>query len=161
MSGDRGADGPDRVAVREATADDRLGVRRVLDAAMLDVRDDLEARIDAGDVLVANERDRENGPIIGALVLVPHGDGGPDATDEAAPTVTGDAAHIDAVAVRRARRGQGVGAALVRAAAERRAPLTAAFDPGVRPFYDSLGFEISRSESDADRLRGRYDADGA
>lgn len=152
--------------VREATPEDRLGVRRVLDAAMLDVRDDLGERIDAGDVLVAIEAQRaserrtveprdtateergrasegnESATILGALVLVPRESG----------------AHVDAVAVRRARRAQGVGTALVRAAAERRARLTAEFDPSVRPFYESLGFEISSTEADGDRLWGRDDA---
>jgi GNAT superfamily N-acetyltransferase len=148
LNGDR----PAGVEIRDATADDRLGVRRVLDAAMLDVRDDLGERIEAGDVLAASDArspagDRDVTPILGALVLV---------SEEESE---GDAAHIDAVAVRRARRGRGIGAALVRAAAERRAPLTAEFDPGVRPFYDSLGFEISPVEGDEDRLRGHYGAD--
>ncbi|WP_276279906.1 GNAT family N-acetyltransferase [Halorussus caseinilyticus] len=127
------------VTVREATRDDRLGVRRVLDAAMLEVRANLGERTDAGDVLVASEGD--DAPVLGALVLL-----APD-----------DGAHVDAVAVRRARRGQGVGSALVRAAAERRGRLTAEFDPSVRPFYESLGFEITPVEGDGDRLRGRYD----
>ena len=141
--------------VREASSEDRLGVRRVLDAAMLDVRDDLGERIDTGDVLVATEErddaaentegrdttnESEDATILGALVLVPRESG----------------AHIDAVAVRRARRAQGVGTSLVRAAAERRVRLTAEFDPGVRPFYESLGFDISIVEDDSDRLRGRY-----
>ncbi|UPW01561.1 GNAT family N-acetyltransferase [Halorussus gelatinilyticus] len=146
------------VRITRATADDRLGVRRVLDAAMLDVRDDLRERVAAGDVLVASEGDEDSGeretPVLGALVLVPLSDDAPDASGD-------EAAHIDAVAVRRARRGRGVGTALVRAAAAHRARLTAEFDPGVRPFYDALGFEISPVEGDDDRLRGRYDADGA
>jgi GNAT superfamily N-acetyltransferase len=152
---------PTGVEVREAAPDDRLDVRRVLDAAMLAVRDDLPERIDAGDVLVAEARapESDRGPVLGALVLVPRGD---------AP-----GAHVDAVAVRCARRGQGVGSALVRAAAERHPVLTATFDPGVGPFYESLGFEISPAEGDdgdddggdgddggGDRLRGRFDASG-
>jgi GNAT superfamily N-acetyltransferase len=143
--------------VREATSEDRLGVRRVLDAAMLDVRDDLGERIDAGDVLVATEerdgagesigaRDAENrnATILGALVLVPRESG----------------AHIDAVAVRRARRAQGVGTSLVRAAAERPIRLTAEFDPDVGPFYESLGFDISPVGCDGERLRGHRDGTG-
>jgi GNAT superfamily N-acetyltransferase len=127
------------VSVREATAEDRLDVRRVLDAAMLSVRDDLGERIEAGDVLVASDDERESIP--GALVLVPRNSG----------------AHVDAVAVRRARRAQGVGSALVRTAAERRAPLTAEFDSEVRPFYESLGFEVSPVEGEEERFRGRCD----
>ncbi|WP_435177058.1 GNAT family N-acetyltransferase [Halorussus sp. AFM4] len=142
------------VRVRAATDDDRLDVRRVLDAAMLQVRDDLRERIAAGDVLVA--QGDGGGSILGALVLVPGEDEGTSPRD--------GAAHVDAVAVRRARRGRGVGSALVRAAAERRGVLTAEFDPAVRPFYESLGFDVSRVDGDgeASRLRGRYDgrADG-
>jgi GNAT superfamily N-acetyltransferase len=170
------------VTVREATPDDRLGVRRVLDAAMLDVREDLPDRIDAGDVLVAEavrgdseavrgysnaeEGDSEteaDRPILGALVLVPRRDAAHVSSGDTASAPGGDAArtpdedvvHVDAVAVRRARRGQGIGAALVRTAAERHARLTAAFDSDVRPFYESLGFEISEREDS--RLRGTLD----
>ncbi|WP_128477035.1 GNAT family N-acetyltransferase [Halorussus pelagicus] len=158
MSGSHGVDCPEGIAVREATASDRLGVRRVLDAAMLEVRDDLDQRIDGGDVLVANEeRDADSAadetPILGALVLVSEGETSRDAANS-------DAAHIDAVAVRRARRGRGVGTALLRAAAQRHDRLTAEFNPGVRPFYESLDFHILPVEGDTDRLRGRYDADG-
>jgi len=139
------------VAVREATPDDELGVRRVLDAAMLEVRGDLADRIDAGDVLVAGEpqgapgdratepRDAD-GPVVGALVAVPVESG----------------ARVDAVAVRRARRARGIGTALVRAAAERHSRLVAEFDPAVRPFYESLGFEVSPAADG--RLRGVYRA---
>jgi len=158
------------VVVREATVDDRVGVRRVLDAAMLDVRADLGERIAAGDALVASEPDREetadrdeaavrDAPILGALVLVPDDERSGDAAAHA-DTARIDAAHIDAVAVRRARRGQGIGTALVRAAAEDHDRLTAAFDPGVRPFYDALDFSTSPVEGDSDRLRGRYDGEG-
>jgi GNAT superfamily N-acetyltransferase len=128
------------VAVRAATPDDELGVRRVLDAAMLDVREDLAERIAAGDVLVAGDPERS---AIGALVLVP---------------LDGAGARVDAVAVRRARRARGVGSALVRAAAERHPRLVAEFEPGVRPFYESLGFDISPAGDG--RLRGVYRADG-
>jgi GNAT superfamily N-acetyltransferase len=177
------------VTVGEATPDDRLGVRRVLDAAMLEAREDLPDRIDAGDVLVAEavrddseavrgysnaeEGDSEtmrddsktetDRPILGALVLVPRGNAAHVSSGDTASAPGGDAArtpdedavHVDAVAVRRARRGQGIGAALVRTAAERHARLTAAFDSDVRPFYESLGFEISERKDG--RLRGTLD----
>lgn len=116
------------VEVREATGpEEAVTARTILDAAMLEV--------DAGtfqraDVLVAVEDDR----ILGALVL--------------------DGDEIDAVAVRPGRRGQGIGSALVEAAASRRAELTASFDSGVRPFYESLGFDVERAGA-GDRCRGR------
>nr|WP_202932677.1 GNAT family N-acetyltransferase [Halorussus salinus] len=152
---------------------------------MLDVRADLRERIAVGDVLVAREPTREETadcvetadretPILGALVLVRRNDAEEDAAGDDAThgddAIHADAthddtahvhdAHIDAVAVRRARRGQGIGSALVRAAAERHARLTAEFDPGVRPFYDALDFSIAPVEGDSDRLRGRYGGEG-
>ncbi|WP_158058656.1 GNAT family N-acetyltransferase [Halorussus halophilus] len=127
--------------VREATDDDALDVRRVLDAAMLEVREDLSECIDSGDVLVAEEGES----ILGALVLVPK-------SGE-------DAAYIDAVAVRRARRAQGVGTALVGRAAEREGQLTAEFDADVRPFYEALGFDVSPVEG-ADGERGEQEESG-
>lgn len=146
------------VEVRAATADDSLGVCRVLDAAMLEVREDLSARIAAGDVLIAENAENSNrdAPVLGALVLVPY-DRAAVAGDQHEKHT--DAVHIDAVAVRRARRGRGVGSALVQAAAERTPRLTAEFDPSVRPFYESLGFEIEAVTGDGDRLRGIYEAE--
>lgn len=105
--------------VREAGADDFLPAMRVLDGAMLEVdAATVRERIDEGAVLVATA----DGRVVGALVC--------------------DGDHVDAVAVRRTRRGRGIGTALVEAAGERRGRLTADFDPRVRPFYASLGFDI-------------------
>jgi GNAT superfamily N-acetyltransferase len=126
MTGTRG------VTVREANSRDHLGAMRVLDGANLAVDGDVVAdRIDAGRVLVADDANR----IVGALLAVPRDDG----------------AHVEAVAVRRRRRGQGIGSRLVSRAADRWRPLTAAFDPGVKPFYDDLGFDCERR---GDRYRG-------
>ena len=109
--------------VRRA-ADETVAVRGILDAAMLRIED---AALEEGTTLVAAVENR----LLGALVL--------------------DGEEIVAVAVRPGRRGQGVGTALVEAAADRRERLTAGFDPGMRPFYESLGFEI---ECDDGRCRG-------
>jgi GNAT superfamily N-acetyltransferase len=157
---------PDGITLRTATPDDELGVRRVLDGAMLEVPDDLSELLAREQVLVAvGER------VVGALVLVPHETEGEaettgDATDEQNDTEideqyrVGEQHLIEAVAVQRRRRGSGIGAALVRAAAERCAgPLTAEFRPAVRPFYESLGFEIWEcgSAGESDRLVGRLE----
>jgi len=109
--------------VRRA-ADETAVVRGILDAAMLRVEN---AALEEGTTLVA----AVEGRLLGALVL--------------------DGEEVLAVAVRPGRRGQGVGTALVEAAADRRERLTAGFDPGVRPFYESLGFEI---ECDDGRCQG-------
>lgn len=61
--------------------------------------------------------------------------------------------EIVAIAVRPGRRGQGIGTALVEAAAERRSRLVAEFDGHVRPFYETLEFEIDPA-TDTDRYRG-------
>lgn len=122
--------------VRPATVDDLPGVMTVFDAAVLETDvETVRAAIDADDVLVAAVEDR----ILGALLLVGE--------------------EIEAVAVRRNRRGQGIGSALVTAAAERRERLVAAFDPRVRPFYESLGFEIEPTDEPG-RYRGVWWSEG-
>ncbi|GAA0650393.1 GNAT family N-acetyltransferase [Salarchaeum japonicum] len=120
------------VSVRRAVARDHLGVMRVLDGAMLDVDSDtVERRIAAGGVFVADDDHR----VVGALLTLPRETG----------------AHVEAIAVRRARRDAGIGSRLVQSAAERWRPLTADFRREVRPFYASLGFDI---EERGDRYRG-------
>ncbi|WP_254839409.1 GNAT family N-acetyltransferase [Natronomonas marina] len=114
--------------VRTAEPGEATAARGILDAAMLAVE---EGALRRGTTLVAVEEGR----LLGALVL------------------DGEAVH--AVAVRPGRRDQGVGTALVDAAADRRARLTAGFDPGVRPFYEALGFEVT---CDGGRCRGVLDA---
>ena len=70
----------------------------------------------------------------------------PESEARVVGTLVLDGDHVDAVAVRRARRGRGIGTALVEAAVDRRGRLTADFDSCVRPFYESLGFEVERRE---------------
>lgn len=106
----------------------------VLDAGLLETAiDEVRQALDAGRVLVAVEGDR----VLGALVL-----------DAEVPT---DGARIEAVAVRPARRGQGLGTALVTVASDEYGRLTAEFDGDVRPFWSSLGFEVEPSS-----VPGRY-----
>ncbi|RRJ28591.1 N-acetyltransferase [Halocatena pleomorpha] len=102
-------------------------VMAILDAALLDIAvETVRDRLSSGAVLVATEEDR----ILGTVVL--------------------NDTHIEAIAVRPNRRGQGIGTALVDAASTR-GRLTAAFRPGVSEFYESLGFDIERT---GDRWRG-------
>lgn len=139
-----GESAPGDVTVREATPADLIPVLNVLDAAMLDT-ERVEGSLADGDALIAVEEGR----VLGALVLV--GDG----VDVGEATSSGErntARLVDAVAVRRSRRGRGIGSALVNAAA-RRTDLVAEFDGRNRPFYRSLGFEIERIGPD--RFRGR------
>lgn len=121
------------------TSDDQLAVRRLLDAAVLAV-DDLDERLAAGDVLVAEA----DGRIVGTVVLDPR--------DRSTPGDGG--ARVDAIAVRRRRRGRGVGRTLIKRAREDYGPLTAEFDADVRPFYESLGFAIEPTDADDERYRG-------
>ncbi|WP_435365419.1 GNAT family N-acetyltransferase [Haloarchaeobius sp. DYHT-AS-18] len=107
--------------VREARPGERETVEGILDAAMLQTGAVADA-IDRGDALVAVEDNR----LLGAVILDPKPGG----------------LHVDAIAVRRRRRGQGIGSALVDKASQRGDRLTAAFDSDVRPFYEALGFEI-------------------
>ncbi|WP_247010268.1 GNAT family N-acetyltransferase [Halorientalis litorea] len=115
--------------VHEARSDALPAAMTVFDSAMLQTdAGAVEAAIDGADLLVATSEGR----VLGACLLDGH--------------------EIEAIAVRPGRRGQGIGTALVAAAADRRGRLVAEFDPRVRPFWDALGFEI---EVVADgRLRG-------
>lgn len=117
--------------VRDATPADAVAVRNVIDGAALElgVRD-LEAAILAGDVAVAVE----SGRVLGTLVL--------------------DGEEIVTVAVRRRRRDQGIGRALVTAARGKRDRLFATFDPDVRPFWERVGFDVT-GRTDAGRYRAR------
>ncbi|MEZ3163658.1 GNAT family N-acetyltransferase [Halorubrum sp. RMP-47] len=139
---------PTDVTVEPATPADRLDVMRVLDAAMLETdAATVDDRIDAGDVLVA--RSTRTDGVVGALIAVR-----PDP----------DRLHVDAVAVRRARRGRGIGSALVAAAVDRGASdpaievVTAEFDPELRDFYEALGFSIAADDANAGRRVGRRSA---
>jgi GNAT superfamily N-acetyltransferase len=123
--------------VREATPEELSAVLGICNGAALEVdRERVTSRIERGDTLVAVSDDGDR--ILGTLVL----DGG----------------HIEAIAVRRRRRGQGIGTALVTAASDRYITLTATFDQKVRPFYERLGFAIEPAEQ-SDRFRGRQNSD--
>lgn len=115
------------MSVRPATDGDLPAVRSICNAAMLELHDGV---LRHGLVLVAVDDDR----VLGTLVL--------------------DGSTIHAIAVRPGRRDQGIGTSLVEAATRCRPTLTASFDPDVRPFYDSLGFDV---ECSAGRCTGRLD----
>lgn len=122
--------------VRAADPSERAAVANVIDGAALAVDDEtLERTLHEGDVLVAVtvETASSTARILGALVL--------------------DGEEVAAVAVRRRRRGQGIGTALVEAAADRRDRLLAGFDADVRPFWESLGFAVEDGD-EAGRLHG-------
>lgn len=93
----------------------------VIDGAFLAIDPDTVRERIPTDVLVAVEEDR----VLGAIVL--------------------DGDHIDAVAVRRRRREQGIGRSLIERAGTQRGTLTASFRPEVSPFYEALGFEIEQT----------------
>ena len=146
---------PAGIAVESATPDDRLDILRVLDAAMLetdldavDAAIDAESPSDVGDALVA--RFLRTDAVVGALVATRPEPG---------------RVHVDAVAVRRARRGRGIGSALVAEAARRAEDdgdvdvVTAAFAPRLKGFYTELGFEID-AVSDDDDTTGDGDTTG-
>ncbi len=136
----------------------------------------VEARIDADDVLVATE-ERPTGSgetrraIVGVIVLEPPdqptttaGDSSADEDDTAASARRNardddQGSHVHAIAVRKRARGRGVGTALLEAALEREGALTANFDVGVRPFYRSLGFEIEPLAEGRCRGRKRLEDD--
>ena len=116
---------PADVTIRPADPSDRAAVANVIDGAALEIDDDLlRTALETDDVLVA-EPD-EGSQILGAIVL--------------------DGEEVAAIAVRQRRRDQGIGRALVDAAATHRTRLVAECDREVRPFWSSLGFEIVVTE---------------
>lgn len=127
----------DAPVVRPARDEERPAARAVVDRAMLRVPDPGDPQW-----LVAVE----DGRVVGSLALRGAGSA-PDASGKRSDP----RAEIEAIAVRRGRRGEGIGRALVEAAAERHGSLTAEFREGVRAFYEALGFEV---EEHGDRLRG-------
>jgi GNAT superfamily N-acetyltransferase len=121
------------VRVREATVPELPDVLNVLDGAGL--RTDagrLRSALDGGDVLVA-VAGTGGQRVLGAIAL--------------------DGESVTAIAVRRRRRGQGIGTALVEAAAGRRDRLVAEFDARARPFWEAVGFDAVPTDR-PDRYRG-------
>lgn len=122
------------MSVRPATTVEYDAVTGILDAAALQTDPErTRVAIAANRALVAVE----DGRVLGALVAVPEPVG----------------VRIDAVAVRRRRRGQGLGTELVEAAGERHGRLVAEFDDAVRPFYEKVGFDCEPADGDG-RCRG-------
>ncbi|GAA0724050.1 GNAT superfamily N-acetyltransferase [Halorubrum trapanicum] len=139
---------PEDVTVEQALPDDRLDILRILDAAMLETdAATVDDRMAAGDALVA--RSTRTGGVVGALVAVRPDSG---------------RLHVDAVAVRRARRGRGIGSALVAAAVDRAESdpavgvVSAAFDADLIGFYAALGFALDAASAGEARRVGRRPA---
>jgi GNAT superfamily N-acetyltransferase len=124
------------VSVRPARPGDLSALLGVLDAAALETdHDRARASVERGQALVAVAG---SGTVVGALVR--------------------EDSEITAVAVRRGRRGQGIGTALVdrageRARREERDALVAEFDRSVRPFYEKRGFDVEPTAGE-NRYRG-------
>ncbi|QCC50755.1 GNAT family N-acetyltransferase [Halapricum salinum] len=118
---------------RTATRDDIDDVLQVLDAAALETDRELAREsVASGCAVVAVEERR----LLGAAVCVPAESG----------------VRIEAIAVRKRRQAQGIGTALVEALLNRNDRAVAEFGDRVRPFYESLGFEIEPVT--AERYRG-------
>lgn len=125
---------PENVDLRRGDNDDVVAAMRVLQGALLDI-DGSTVRDAApdGEVLLAEEGDW----LVAALVM--------------------REGHVEGVAVRRERRGQGIGTALVEAAvADEGGTVTADFRAGVRGFWKDLGFEV---EQEGGRFWGRRTVD--
>jgi ribosomal protein S18 acetylase RimI-like enzyme len=149
--------------VRLADLGDLPQVMHVLDGALLDTdASEVRERIERNEVFVANRRkesnDGEDGtngdePIHGALVLAEPEPRCYDPDAGAEPGTHPDA-EIEAIAVRRRYRRQGIASALVaRARRNTDRRLVAVFDGRVRAFYESLGFDV-RPVNDDGRFRG-------
>lgn len=122
--------------VRTATPAESAAVRNLLDGALLELDSrTVEEATRSDDVFVAVRQSDDGGAVVlGAAVL--------------------DESEILAIAVRRRRRGQGIGTALVEEVARRHDVIHAEFHERVRPFWESLGVDIEPVEAE-DRYRGR------
>lgn len=117
--------------IRTAKEAEIAEIASIFDAAALQTEiESLTTAIQSGDALVAA---RPTGPILGAIFLAGN--------------------QITAIAVRPGRRGQEIGTVLVDACAGRHDKLLARFDPSVRPFWESVGFEV-KPLSGSERLQG-------
>lgn len=130
--------------VTQPDPDQLPALLNVLDGADLAVDvEHLKASLGGGDVYAAVSEpscctDAGDGQILGVLVLDGH--------------------EITAIAVRRRRRDQDLGTALVDAVREDRDELVAGFDEAVRPFWESLGFDVEPL-GEPDRYRGCWSAE--
>ncbi len=118
---DRNYMGPNNFKTRPAIPSDIPSIMNIIDGALLQIDlKILNKRISHRDVIVAESHTT----IIGVVILTEN--------------------VIDTIAVRSKRRNQGIGSALVFAAAEQvESPLTAEFDSTSLSFYQHLGFLIS------------------
>ncbi len=139
--------------IRPAGPDDHVDIMRIFDGALLETDPDrIRSQLtDGSGCLLVAETD---GRLVGAVGVIHAAETGD------VPPAYRETAYLSAIAVRRSRRGQGVGHALIEAAAEQAAPrpLSATFDERVRPFYTACGFEIDRRKG---RLWGVRTADTA
>ena len=148
---------PAELSIHTATDEDFLAVIGLFEAALLDVETDrlraLLTDTDPGFVLLATTTGRSSDSRSTGRRPV-----GAIAVDTAFGCDPGHRnAHIVAIAVRPQRRGRGIGRTLIELAADRVAPrpLSARFDPRVRPFYAACGFDIEPRDG---RLWGIRDA---
>ncbi|MFB6113154.1 MAG: ubiquitin-like small modifier protein 2 [Halodesulfurarchaeum sp.] len=117
---------PGSVSLRKATLEDHIGIMNVLDGANLAVDPMIGTdRIESGHVLIA-----ESSLPVGVLLASPRSIG----------------MHVEAIAVRRARRGRGIGTRLLDRAYDHWGFLTATFDSDIRSFYRNAGFAIHPNE---------------
>ena len=131
-------------AVRAGREGDYRAVMNLLDGAMLDV--------DAERVRAGLEEEDDGEGTGDTAVLVTELDG------SVAGTLVLDGRRVTAVAVRRSRRDRGVGTVLVEEAVARRGRVVASFDARVRPFYESLEFEI-RPADGGEGEGGRFEGE--
>lgn len=97
----------------------------VLDGADLAVSAETVRRRSRGGTVLVAATDAD--VVVGVLVALPRPTG----------------VHVEAIAVRPGRRGQGIGSCLMGTASDRWGRLTAAFDPSKRDFYRKAGFEVT------------------
>jgi GNAT superfamily N-acetyltransferase len=127
------------LSIRAARPGEHVAVATILDAGLL-VTPDLGPRIERGEVCVAVD---EN--VVGAALF---------ARTDGVETTSEQTVHVEAIAVRPRRRGQGIGRRLIEHLASDAERVTAEYPDDVSPFYEACGFEVESVDDDGGSLRG-------
>ncbi len=123
--------------IRPAFSSERPAVFNVLDGALLAIEYDRVSELLETEQVHVAVTETEPERILGVVVI--------------------ENEEILAIAVRRRRRGQGIGTALVTDLKQRNDRLVACFDERVAPFWQAMQF-ITDSSTDTGRLRGVWES---
>lgn len=145
-------------SIRRGKSEDYLTVKRLVDAAVLEIDDDRLRRQLAGDGGVVHIATVEN-TAVGVVAVETSVDSDDPALAgfdcevfadvDTESDIDHEPAYITAIAVRNSRQNRGIGRQLLESVAEEVSPrpLIAEFSADLKPFYRACGFEIESGET--------------